>query len=224
MELSLENLLHMKTRKAIVTADNAVGGPGRADQKQLAHLLNDRSENLNIVDVKEQFEDMQRAGNSVLDNFQEISNYIKDQHELFRATPLSWPTQGHLTSYFGVRKFPLDSIDSEEHSKEFHRGIDIANGDGTPVRATADGVVRLASWQGGYGRLIILDHGRGYRTYYAHNSKILVKPGDPIKRGQVISLMGTSGMSTGYHLHYEVWQNGQALNPIKFVKADEVKE
>ena len=91
---------------------------------------------------------------------------------------------------------------------EFHRGIDIANALGTPVRATADGVVKLASWQGGYGRLVVLDHGHGFLTFYGHNSELKVKPGDHVKRGQVISLMGTSGRSTGYHLHYEVWQNG----------------
>lgn len=221
-ELSLENLLNMKTRKAIVTADNALGGPGRADQKQLAALLNRSAHELDLVDIREQFDDMQRSGNSVLNNYQEISSYIKDQHELYRATPINWPTKGRLTSYFGIRKFPLDNLGPEEgHAQEFHRGIDIANHEGTPVLATADGVVRIASWQGGYGRLVVIDHGRGYRTYYGHNSKLAVIPGDSVKRGQVIAFMGTSGMSTGYHLHYEVWHNGQAMNPMRFVKAED---
>jgi murein DD-endopeptidase MepM/ murein hydrolase activator NlpD len=223
-ELSLRNLLNMKTRRAIVTADDSIGGPARADQKQLASMLNSNASSLSMEDIKDQFADMQLAGQGVLTGFQEISGYIKDQHELFRATPLDWPTKGRLTSFFGVRKFPLDSYseNSEDHFEEFHRGIDIANHEGTPVYATADGVVRLASWQGGYGRLVIIDHARGYRTYYAHNSKLLVKPGDTVKRGQIVSFMGTSGMSTGYHLHYEVWRNGQAMNPMKFVKADDV--
>jgi murein DD-endopeptidase MepM/ murein hydrolase activator NlpD len=225
-EISLENLLNMKTRKAIVQADNGVGGPGVADQKQLAMLLNPQVENLTLTDIKDQFDSMQKAGEGVLDNYHEIASYIKDQHDIFRATPISWPTKGRLTSFFGLRKFPLDSIDPDEtetaHRAEFHRGIDIANADGTPVHATADGIVRIASWQGGYGRLIVLDHGHGYRTYYAHNSKLAVNVGDVVKRGQVISFMGTSGMSTGYHLHYEVWHNGQALNPMQYVKADDV--
>jgi murein DD-endopeptidase MepM/ murein hydrolase activator NlpD len=89
------------------------------------------------------------------------------------------------------------------------------------VRATADGIVRVASWQGGYGRLIIIDHPRGFKTFFGHNSQLLIKAGDTVKRGQVISYMGTSGHSTGYHLHYEVWQNGRAVNPMKFVKAQE---
>jgi murein DD-endopeptidase MepM/ murein hydrolase activator NlpD len=226
-EISLENLLNMKTRKAIVQSDNAVGGPGTVDQKQLAHLLDNRADSLNLDDIKDEFAQMQKDGEGVLQNYHDISSYIKDQHELYRSTPINWPTKGRLTSFFGFRKFPLDAIEpgeqaEEPHRAEFHRGIDIANADGTPVYATADGVVRIASWQGGYGRLVVLDHGRGYRTYYGHNSKFAVKAGDVVKRGQIISYMGTSGMSTGYHLHYEVWHNGQALNPMTYVKADDV--
>jgi murein DD-endopeptidase MepM/ murein hydrolase activator NlpD len=219
-QISLENLLNMKTRKAIVQNENALGGAMIADQKQLANLLNSQSAtSLTMEDIKAQFDSMQKAGEDVLQNYQEISSYIKDQQELYRATPMDWPTQGRLTSYFGVRKFPLDF---DHH--EFHRGIDIANKEGTPVRVTADGTVRIASWQGGYGRLVVIDHGRGYRTFYGHNSKLLVQPGDRVKRGQTIALMGTSGMSTGYHCHYEVWHNGQALNPMKYVKADDVQQ
>jgi murein DD-endopeptidase MepM/ murein hydrolase activator NlpD len=222
-ELSLEKLLDMKTRKAIVTSDHAMGGAGLADQKQLASLLNRSTQELSVDDIKDQFDDMQRAGHDVLDNYQQISSYIKDQRELYRATPIDWPTKGRLTSYFGRRRFPIESVEGVER-EEFHRGIDIANHEGTPVLATADGIVRIASWQGGYGRLIVLDHGRGFRTYYGHNSSLLVKPGDLIKRGQEIAKMGTSGMSTGYHCHYEVWHNGQVLNPLKFVKADDIQQ
>ncbi len=213
--IALENLLNMKTRKAIVTSETALGGPTRVDQKQLAQLLDSGASNLTMEDIKQQFEEMQRSGEGVLKSYDEISKHIKDQKELYRATPLEWPTTGRLTSYFGLRKFPLDGMDSE-----FHRGIDIANKEGTPVKATADGTVRIASWQGGYGRMVIIDHGRGYRTYYGHNSQLLVKVGEQVKRGQTIALMGTSGVSTGYHLHYEVWHNGRVMNPMKYVKAD----
>jgi len=222
-EIALENLLNMKSRKAIVQSEQpGMGGAGLADQKQLSSLLYGKPENLTMEDIKNQFDSMQLAGQAVLANYKEISGYIQDQHELFRATPIDWPTRGRLTSFFGFRKFPLDNLDAEEHAAEFHRGIDIANSEGTPVRATADGTVKISSWQGGYGRLIVIDHGRGYQTYYGHNYKLAVKVGDVVKRGQIISYMGTSGMSTGYHCHYEVWHNGQALNPMKFVKADDI--
>lgn len=143
---------------------------------------------------------------------------MKDQRELFRATPMDWPTRGRVTSGFGRRRDPFGG------EKGFvHQGLDIANSVGTPVVATADGVVQIASWQGGYGRLVVIDHGRGFKTYYAHNSELLVKRGDRVQRGHVISKMGTSGHSTGYHLHYEVWQNGRVTDPMKFVKGNPVE-
>lgn len=213
-EVALQHLLNMKNRKAIIEADHAMGGPESRDQKQLSRLLSGHP-NFEVRDVADQLEGVQREGQSVIASFEEISSYVKEQHDIFRAKPLKWPTEGRLTSFFGVRKSPLD--DWQEH--EFHRGIDIANEMGTPVRVTADGVVHIASWQGGYGRLVIVDHAHGYRTYYGHNSELLVKPGDVVKRGQMIARMGTSGHSTGYHLHYEVWKDGRAVNPMQFVKA-----
>jgi murein DD-endopeptidase MepM/ murein hydrolase activator NlpD len=215
-EMALENLLKMKTRSAIVQS-NGVGGPTNVDLKQLSNQLTGRQDNVTVQDVHDQLAMVKQAESDVTMDFQEISRYIKDQHDLWLSTPLSWPTEGHVTSPFGVRKLPGE--DEDFPGTEFHRGIDIANRLGTPVHATADGIIRIASWQGGYGRLIIIDHGHGFQTYYAHNSRLLVKPGDAVKRGQVISYMGTSGHSTGYHLHYEVWQNGRVVNPMRFVKA-----
>jgi len=214
-EIALENLLNMKTRKAIVESDHAMGGPTHIDQKQLLGLLSGHP-SANVDDMTTQLASVKQSGTDVLANFEEISRYIQDQHDVFRSTPHEWPTNGRLTSGYGVRKSPFDDGEGE-----FHRGIDIASALGTPVRATADGIVRMASWQGGYGRLIVIDHKHGYRTFYGHNSELLVKPGDIVKRGQVISYMGTSGRSTGYHLHYEVWHNGEVVNPMKFVKAQD---
>ena len=215
-EIALQDLLNMKTRKAIVEADHAMGGPTPLDRKQLSELLTGNS-SLNIDDMNTELAGVKKSGSDVMANFEEISAFIKDQHELFRATPENWPTQGRLTSGFGMRKSPFEEDDSEH----FHRGLDIANALGTPVHATADGIVRVSSWQGGFGRLVVIDHTRGFQTYYGHNSQILVKVGEHVKRGQIISYMGTSGRSTGYHLHYEVWQNGRAVDPIKFVKTKE---
>ena len=100
---------------------------------------------------------------------------------------------------------------------EFHMGVDIANEKGTPVRATADGLVLVADWEGGYGELVIIDHGFGFMTYYGHNSKLKVKAGEHIRRGQVVSYMGSTGSTTGNHIHYEVWQHGRQVDPWKFV-------
>ncbi len=215
-EIALQNLLQMKTRKAIVESDKAMGGPTTNDRGALLDMVTGRRPSLRVEDMHTQLADVKRTGTDVLSNFSEISSYIKDQRELFRSSPLGWPVSGRVTSGFGQRRDPFEQVEGE-----FHHGLDIANVLGTPVKATADGTVKLASWQGGYGRLVMIEHGRGFKTYYGHNSKLLVKPGDRVKRGDVIALMGTSGHSTGYHLHYEIWQGGRVVNPIKFVKAQE---
>jgi murein DD-endopeptidase MepM/ murein hydrolase activator NlpD len=215
-EIALENLLQMKSRRAIVESDKAMGGPTEMDSRALLGMLTGRRPNLRVEDMQTQLADVKQSRDAVVSNYTEISDYIKDQRELFRSSPMGWPVKGQITSGYGYRRDPFEQGDGE-----FHRGLDIANALGTPIKATADGVVQLASWQGGYGRLIVIDNGRGFKTYFGHNSKILVKPGDHVKRGDVISLMGTSGHSTGYHLHYEIWQNGRAVNPTKFVKIQE---
>lgn len=115
-----------------------------------------------------------------------------------------WPTIGRISSPFGKR------------GREFHTGVDIAASVGTPVKAADSGTVTFAGWNGGYGRLIIVDHGNGFTTYYAHNSKLLVGVGDKVEKGQTISLVGSSGRSTGPHLHFEIRKNGEPLNPLNF--------
>lgn len=119
----------------------------------------------------------------------------------------AWPAAGELTSHFGPRW------------GRHHQGIDIANSIGTPINAVADGTVVYAGWSdGGYGNLIEIVHRNGMHTLYAHNSKLLVKTGDSIKRSQIIALMGESGRSTGPHLHFEIRSTGdQAVNPLAYL-------
>jgi len=215
-EIALQNLLQMKSRKAIVESDKAMGGPTPMDRAALLGILTGARPSMRIEDMQSQLADVKQSREAVISNFSEISTYIKDQRELFRATPSGWPVTGRITSGYGQRRDPFEQAEGE-----FHHGLDIANSLGTPIKVTADGIVKLASWQGGYGRLVVIEHPRGFRTYYGHNSKLMVKPGDHVKRGDVIALMGTSGHSTGYHMHYEIWQNGRVVNPMKFVKVQE---
>ncbi|MEO6256247.1 MAG: M23 family metallopeptidase [Sphingomicrobium sp.] len=119
-----------------------------------------------------------------------------------------------FTSGFGVRSDPF------RHGAAMHPGIDLAGPMGTPVYATADGMVMRAGWNsGGYGNLVELDHGRGIATRYGHMSAIVVHAGDHITRGQLIGRMGSTGRSTGCHLHYEVRIDGRPVNPVPFMKA-----
>lgn len=116
-----------------------------------------------------------------------------------------------LTSNFGVRSDPFNG------GARMHKGIDIPGPVGTPIHATADGIVNRAGWASGYGNLVQISHGNGMETRYGHMSKLLVAPNSYVHRGQVIGLMGSTGRSTGSHLHYEVRVEGAAINPIPFV-------
>lgn len=115
------------------------------------------------------------------------------------------------TSSFGIRSDPFRG------SAAMHSGVDIRGPVGTPIYATADGLVAEANRRGGYGNLVELDHGKGIATRYGHLSRILVSGGQRVKRGQVIGLMGSTGRSTGSHLHYEVRMDGRAVNPVPFL-------
>ncbi|MGC4251902.1 MAG: M23 family metallopeptidase [Sphingobium sp.] len=116
-----------------------------------------------------------------------------------------------LTSNFGVRSDPFNN-----HAR-MHKGIDIPGPVGTPIYATADGIVSRSGWASGYGNLVQISHGHGMETRYGHMSKLLVPANSYVRRGQVIGLMGSTGRSTGSHLHYEVRVDGQAVNPVPFV-------
>ncbi len=117
------------------------------------------------------------------------------------------PVGGRVTSGYGTRMHPLLG------SARFHRGIDLAAAAGTPIRAAASGRVVRAGWRGGYGRQVALSHGAGLDTSYSHLSRILARPGERVERGQVIGLVGSSGLSTGPHLHFEVVRNGRQIDP-----------
>ncbi|MDD3927537.1 MAG: M23 family metallopeptidase [bacterium] len=119
---------------------------------------------------------------------------------------------GRITSRFGIRVHPVS------RSKRMHAGLDIAVRTGTPVKACRAGKVILARKAGGYGNLVILDHGNGLTTRYGHNSVLLVKPGQKVARGQVIAKSGSTGVSTGPHLHFEVRKSGRAVNPTPYLK------
>jgi murein DD-endopeptidase MepM/ murein hydrolase activator NlpD len=131
------------------------------------------------------------------------------------AVPSDKPVRtAAFTSGYGVRSDPFRG------AAAMHAGIDLAGPSGTPIYATADGTITEAGWNsGGYGRLIKIDHGRGIETRYAHLSSIGVAPGQRVTRGQVIGRMGSTGRSTGSHLHYEVRIDGRAVNPIPFMKS-----
>jgi murein DD-endopeptidase MepM/ murein hydrolase activator NlpD len=125
--------------------------------------------------------------------------------------PAGWPVEGRLQGHFGRRTDPFSGEGA------FHRGVDIIAPRGTPVRAAADGVVLFAAYMSGYGRLVVVDHANGLRTYYAHLARFGVVAGQDVRRGQTLGTVGSSGRVTAAHLHYEVRQGGNAVDPYRYM-------
>jgi murein DD-endopeptidase MepM/ murein hydrolase activator NlpD len=132
--------------------------------------------------------------------------------------PSLWPVAGKLVSSFGER---LDPFSGEG---AFHTGMDFSVPQGTPVRVTADGVITEANWGGRYGKLVIVDHGNGVVTYYAHLSEFLVVPGQEVRRGEVIALSGGTGHSTAPHVHYEIRLAGTPVNPYQYLSNSKLSQ
>lgn len=144
-------------------------------------------------------------------SLQELQAYFQDQKSLLASVPSTWPARGWVTSDFGSR---LDPYTAE---RMMHQGLDIAAPPGKQVNSPSDGTVIFAGLEGGYGNVLVIDHGYGIKTRYGHLSKILVKAGDYVHRGQEVAAVGNTGRSTGPHLHYEVRVNGLPQNPRKFI-------
>ena len=144
-------------------------------------------------------------------SLQELVAQLEDKHLRLASSPAVWPTEGWLTSRFGTRISPFTG------KRQFHAGIDIAGAPGTDVISTARGKVVYAGKKGPLGRTVIVDHGFGIRTHYGHNDKLLVKKGERVERGQAIAQLGSTGRSTGPHLHYTVEVRGKAVNPLDYI-------
>lgn len=136
----------------------------------------------------------------------EIKEYLRVQKDIYTATPIGHPAAGEISSHYGKRRDPMNG------EIVFHTGVDIACETNAPIRATADGVVSHAGWIDNSGNVVILEHGYGFSTVYAHNTKNAVKVGQKVKRGDIIGYVGSTGRSTGPHVHYEVWKDGKNVD------------
>ncbi len=144
-------------------------------------------------------------------SLERLIRHLEGQTARLAATPSIAPTKGWVTSKFGYRTSPFTG------HREFHQGLDVAGRNGTPIQAAGDGRVRMAAAHGGLGNVVVLEHGYGIETFYGHLADTLVKPGERVKRGDRIGLMGSTGRSTGPHLHYQVNVNGVAVNPSNYI-------
>ncbi len=141
----------------------------------------------------------------------EVTEFIKDREDIMASTPFGKPAAGWITSGFGIRVSPYTG------KPHMHEGLDIAASPGTPVYATAEGVVKSADYSPGFGKVVVIEHGYGVETTFGHNSQLHVKVGQKVKRGDLIANVGNTGRSTGPHLHYEVHHNGAPVNPDNYI-------
>jgi murein DD-endopeptidase MepM/ murein hydrolase activator NlpD len=158
-----------------------------------------------------------RRANLLASSFREAADSLAVHSARLAATPSIMPTQGWLSSAFSaMRSHPI------LHVARPHEGIDVTAPSGTPIEAPAAGTVSDAGWESGYGNSVTIDHGFGLVTKFAHASKILVRQGQRVSRGQRIALVGSTGLATAPHLHYEVHVNGRPVDPLKYVLPDHV--
>jgi len=142
-------------------------------------------------------------------------NQLGQQYRLHYAfTPSIWPVYGYILSDFGWRVHPVTG------KSRLHKGIDIPSWTGAPIKSAADGLIVYSGWSSGFGNVVVIDHNFGFRTIYAHASRLLVDRGDLVKKGQVIAQVGTTGLSTGPHLHYEVRRWKQPVSPRRYLDLD----
>lgn len=146
-----------------------------------------------------------------LSNFEDVEASLLKISKRLDHTPSIWPTKGWRSRGYGMKHDPFTGY------KQMHRGIDVASRTGTPIIASADGVIEKITRTTGLGKLIVINHGYGYKTRYGHLSKFKVKRGQRVKRGDLIGLMGSTGYSTGPHLHYEVIRKGKFVDPYKYI-------
>ena len=142
---------------------------------------------------------------------QVLQTDVERRQVLASATPSIWPTRGWLSDVFGRRRDPFHG------GPDFHAGLDISTDRGEPIVSTANGTVSTAARAGAYGNMVVVDHGFGLSTRYAHLDRIVVQPGDTVARGDVLGHAGRTGRATGDHLHYEVLVHGRQLNPLQFL-------
>jgi murein DD-endopeptidase MepM/ murein hydrolase activator NlpD len=196
----------VKNEQATGTSRSGIERPSPANQGQGGPVAKPTVQELTAL-----VQQMKATAKAKEENLSELKAELVAIQAQQAITPSIWPAQGDVTSRFGWRQSPIG------WGRDWHPGLDIANSYGTPIVATADGEVVESGWNGGYGKMIRIDHGNGIATVYGHNSSNLVDVGAYVKKGDVIAYMGSTGYSTGPHVHYEVRVNGNAVNPASFL-------
>lgn len=189
-----------------------VGGPGLSTPAEHRLFAVDSALGAAAFAVDYDLNALQRRARLLAASMDEAADSLQAHHDLLESTPSILPTAGYLSSRFSrSRMHPI------HHQNMPHEGVDISAPRGTPILAAAKGRIVRAGWVSGYGQMVEIDHGYGYVTRYGHASKLLVRVGQDVRRGDVIAQVGRTGIATSDNLHYEVRVNGRAQNPMNYV-------
>ena len=186
-----------------------MGGPSPSDVRE--KLRAERDEAGLVQQMRTDVERLKSEAMSREESLSELEKLLQNKREMLTHTPSIWPVHGWVTSGFGFRTDPFTGL------AQMHEGLDISNREGTPVIASADGIVSATGKDFTYGNVVVISHGFGIISRYNHLSKILVGAGRKVKRGDIIAEVGTTGRSTGPHLHYEIRVNGIPINPRRYI-------
>jgi len=189
---------------AVYTDDLSADVVLAEDPNEIYYYIDDQEQELD--DIDELLDEMLKVAPGLSKILELDKQNMEDHIYLMEHTPDIWPTWGTITGVFNERRYG-----------HYHKGLDIGNNVGTPISSTASGAVIFSGWHGSYGRKIVIYHGFGYTTVYAHLYKMYVQVGDEVEKGEVIGTMGNTGRSTGPHLHYEVLVDGIPNNPMDFL-------
>jgi murein DD-endopeptidase MepM/ murein hydrolase activator NlpD len=174
-------------------------------------LKRENDKNGLIQQMRNDIERLKSEAMSREESLSELEKLLQSKKEMLAHTPSIWPVMGWVTSGFGFRTNPFTGL------TQMHEGIDISNQVGTPIIAPADGIISDIGNDLGLGKILVISHGFGMITRYAHLNKVLVRVGQKVKRGEKIAEIGTSGRTTGPHLHYEVRLDGIPVNPMRYI-------
>ena len=167
-----------------------------------------------LIDISKKIESIEKMLVAQSRSFDQVIELTKTQEEMLKCIPSIQPISNkdlkRIASGFGMRMHPIHKI------MKMHAGLDFTAPIGTEIYATGDGVVELAKWNAGYGRCVVINHGFGYKTKYAHCKKLNCRKGQKIKKGEIIAFLGNTGQSSGPHLHYEVIKNNVKVNPVNY--------
>ena len=213
MESSLERIENFSSRLKMIT--NLMDRDQLSQQVEAvppSSVIAEKTSELKTNPVEISFDQLTNRSYGLEQNLHELYELLSDQRSFLNALPTKKPADGVFTSGFGVRVSPFG-----DGAEKMHEGLDIAAVIGTPIHAPAAGTIIFAGKKSGYGQIVMMDHGYGLETWYGHTSRVLVKPGQKVKRGQVIALIGNAGRSTGAHVHYEVHVNGIPVDPINYI-------